>query len=240
MEDQEFEPFDKLLKEIASAESKLDQLLLNCHNDGDGKKSINLEAVALKEEDLLLRQEVPEGLVEDEESQYFIAVGLIEQEIENLRKMKTINDKQASFSVEELQKLRKDIAKQAEINDNLEEELTRSCDKTDVNAEKRKEFELHERFNKLNLKSLKRELKGFLDDTSRLQSQDGDGSKFGFLLQALWTNFVNNGVHEYVSIESLEFDVEQEVLEHLENAGVITFNTNNNDLIRLVNFTMNE
>ena len=106
MEDQEFEPFDKLLKEIASAESKLDQLLLNCHNDGDGKKSINLEAVALKEEDLLLRQEVPEGLVEDEESQYFIAVGLIEQEIENLRKIKMINDKQASFSVEELEKLR--------------------------------------------------------------------------------------------------------------------------------------
>ncbi len=116
--------------------------------------------------------------------------------------------------------------------------LTKSCDTTDVNAEKRKEFELHERFNKLNLKSLKRELKGFLDDTSRLQNQDD--SAFGFLLQALWTNFVNNGVHEYVSIESLEFDVEQDVLEHLETAGVITFNKNNTDLIRLVNFTMSD
>ena len=106
MEDQGFEPFDKLLKEISAAESKLDQLQLSCHNDGDGKKSINLEAVALKEEDLLLRQESPEGLVEDDESQYFIAVGLIEQEIENLRKIKMINSKQSSYSEIELEKLR--------------------------------------------------------------------------------------------------------------------------------------
>ena len=98
MEDHEYEPFDKLLKEIAAAEAKLDQLQLNCHNDGNGKRSINLEAVALKEEDSLLRQEAPEGLVEDDESQYFIAVGLIEQEIENLRKMKMINSKQLEMS----------------------------------------------------------------------------------------------------------------------------------------------
>ena len=106
MEDQGFEPFDKLLKEISAAESKLDQLQLSCHNDGDGKKSINLEAVALKEEDVLLKQEPPEGLVEDDESQYFIAVGLIEQEIENLRKIKMINSKQSSYSEMELEKLR--------------------------------------------------------------------------------------------------------------------------------------
>ena len=103
MDDQGYEPFDKLLKEIAAAESELDRLLLN----GDGKTgSINLEAVALKEEDLLLRQETPEGLVEEDESQYFIAVGLIEQEIENLRKIKMINSSQCSFSVEELARLR--------------------------------------------------------------------------------------------------------------------------------------
>lgn len=135
---------------------------------------------------------------------------------------------------------RKDIEKQKEINVNLEEELNRSCDKTDVNAEKRKEFELFERYNKLNLKSLKRELKSYLDDTSKLQDHDGDGSKFGYLLQELWSNFVNNGAHEYVSIESMNFDVDQEVLEHLENAGIITFNKNNNDLIKLVDFTMSD
>ena len=90
------------------------------------------------------------------------------------------------------------------------------------------------------MKHLKNELKHFLDDTAKLDPNHNEdqGSSFGYLLQALWRNFVDNGVHDYISIESLEFDVEESVLDQLIIAGVVTQNKNNSDLIKMTDFTM--
>ena len=62
--------------------------------------------------------------------------------------------------------------------------------------------------------------------------------KWIFLSQALWKNFVDNGPNEYISIESLDFDVPQEVLEQLVRADVVQEHPSNPDKIKMVDFTM--
>ena len=61
---------------------------------------------------------------------------------------------------------------------------------------------------------------------------------FEVLLQTLWTNYLQHGHAEYVSIQELEFDVEEEDLQHLVSAGIVTQHKNDKDLIKLVDFTM--
>ena len=133
-----------------------------------------------------------------------------------------------------------DIEQQNEIISNLETELKQTNTHEDLNNDKRSQLELQQRQNYLNLKHMKRELKSFLDDTAKLDSDyhEDQGSAFGHLLQTLWKNFNDNGPQEYVSIEGLSFDVETKVLDHLINAEIVVRNKNNSDLIKMVDFTM--
>ena len=133
-----------------------------------------------------------------------------------------------------------DIEQQNEIISNLETELKQTRTHEDLNNDKRSQLELQQRQNYLNLKHMKRELKSFLDDTAKLDSDyhEDQGSAFGHLLQTLWKNFNDNGPQEYVSIEGLSFDVETKVLDHLINAEIVVRNKNNSDLIKMVDFTM--
>ena len=64
------------------------------------------------------------------------------------------------------------------------------------------------------------------------------GPSFEVLLQTLWTNYLQHGHAEYVSIQDLEFDVEEGDLQHLVSAGIVTQHKNDKDLIKLVDFTM--
>ena len=72
----------------------------------DVKKSVKLEAAALKEEVTLLKDEPVEGLVDDDVSQYFVAVGLMEENIENLKTTKNYNEKVSIKSLQDLEQLR--------------------------------------------------------------------------------------------------------------------------------------
>jgi len=238
MTDPSLQLFDKLCKEIDASEYEL--LKLKAELVKEDKQSVKTEAAALREEVAIIKDKAVEGLVEDVQSQYFISVGLIEQSNENLRQLIEMNEKISENSNQTLEYIRKEIEKQAGVNRNLEEELKGEISNKERNVDKRREFSQQERYNKLNLKHLKNELKHFLDDTAKLDPNHNEeqGSNFGYLLQALWRNFVDNGVHDYISIESLEFDVEESVLDQLIIAGVVTQNKNNSDLIKMTDFTM--
>ena len=121
------------------------------------------------------------------------------------------------------------------VDDDKEEQLQKA------NYDKRLELTKNTRANKMILKDFKKELRDFLNDTESLTpgyDAEKDSSRFGHILQALWQNYTKNGVHDYVSIESLEFDVDSDVLEHLKRGGMVGSNSKNPDLIRLSDLTM--
>ena len=69
-------------------------------------------------------------------------------------------------------------------------------------------------------------------------NENNEVSPFGYLLQSLWQNFMEHGDSDWVSIEGLDYDVEEETVEHLVDAWIIQIHAKNRDLIKLVDFTM--
>ena len=49
---------------------------------------------------------------------------------------------------------------------------------------------------------------------------------------------MQHGDSDWVSIEGLDFDVEEETIEHLIDAGIVQVHAKNRDHIKLVDFTM--
>ena len=127
----------------------------------------------------------------------------------------------------------------------LEDELTEAQEETgedeasNYNVVKRKEFNDHIRWNNMIVKQMKTDLKSFIDETANLDPDfnPADGSSFGYLLQALWKNFLDHGSNEYISIESQDCDVPQEVHEQLVRAGIVQEHPSNPDKMKMVYFT---
>ena len=69
-------------------------------------------------------------------------------------------------------------------------------------------------------------------------NKNNEESPFGYILQSLWQNYMQHGDSEWVSIEGLNFDVEEETIEHLIDAGIVQVHAKNRDHIKLVDFTM--
>ena len=166
MSDLGHELFEKLTKEIENAEAELESLRLPSSNSFSRSK-VRAEAAVLVEEEALLKSEPLEGLVEDDYSQYFIAVGLIEKQIADLRNTKDIGHKTRINSATDLALIQAEIEKQKQVIAELEEETKRTDTKEDANSEKRKELTLQQRHNSMNYKFLKQELKSFLEDTAK-------------------------------------------------------------------------
>ena len=72
----------------------------------------------------------------------------------------------------------------------------------------------------------------------RRLNKNNEESPFGYILQSLWQNYMQHGDSEWVSIEGLNFDVEEETIEHLIDAGIVQVHAKNKDHIKLVDFTM--
>ena len=168
MSDLGHELFEKLTKEIENAEAELESLRLPSSNSFSRSK-VRAEAAVLVEEEALLKSEPLEGLVEDDYSQYFIAVGLIEKQIADLRNTKDIGHKTRINSANDLALIQAEIEKQKQVIAELEEETKRTDTKEDANSEKRKELTLQQRHNSMNYKFLKQELKSFLEDTAKYE-----------------------------------------------------------------------
>ena len=208
------------------------------------KSAVSVEAAILKEEARLVEASAVEGLLEDEETRYFLAVGHLENSIKELRTLKHLDTK--TLNTKSLANDRKEIQKVASYIESLEKEIQENdgVDKEDhlkkVNKEKREELTRDTRANKMILKGFKMGLRDFLNDTESLNpgyNEQHDASPFGHILQALWKNYTENGIHDYISIESLEFDVDSDALEHLKRGGLVESNSKNPDRIRLVDFT---
>ena len=172
--------FGSLLNDIERAESEL--MRLKSHQTSDS--SVNVEAKTLQEEDAMLKEAPVEGLVDDDQSQYFIAVGLVENQVKELRIIQETVTAQISTRTNDLKFIKSEIEKQKQILDKFEKEKSEQTPDM-INDEKKKEFVLNERFNKLSLKHLKSELRDFLEDTGSLDpSFDANhGSNYGHLLQ---------------------------------------------------------
>jgi len=239
------EVFDKLVNEISTAQAELDMIQEQLRNQRS-IDSVGLEAATLQEETKLWKKETPEGFVEDDQIRYFLAVGQVEQLVKEMRDMKEITGKSLVGTKVLLGTLNKNLKEQADLVKSLEDELSGSQEKSveeevsDFNVVKRKELNDNNRWNKMIVRQMKSDLKSFIDQTAKLDPDfnPADGSSFGYLLQALWKNFLDHGPSEYISIESLDFDVPLEVLEQLVRADVVQEHPSNPDKIKMVDFTM--
>jgi len=234
---------ETLLKEIKTAEDELGRL--GGDKIGSNRSNIRLEAATLREEASLLSSNPVEGFVEDDKVRYFLAVGEIENVNDDLRRLKELNELTETENIESLASNQRQVHSLEAIIEGLKKEVEdyAATEKKEhlkrVNIEKRKALKENSRANKLILKELKSGLKDFLYDTERLSpNYESHDSSLGHLLQALWKNYKDNGVHNYISMESLDFDVEKNALEQVKRAGLIVQNSKNSDQIKLVDFTL--
>ena len=145
---------DSLLHEIAKAEAELASLQGNIVNQQVGEVGV------LKEEIALLKKTQPEGLVEDDTTgiQYFLAVGQVEAEVAELRKLAEITEHNLESNVKTLAALQKMAEEQMKVVKDLELEKEREglMEKDDQDSnEEVKKLELGVRLNKTVLRELK-------------------------------------------------------------------------------------
>jgi len=160
--------------------------------------------------------------------------------------VKVITGRNLSNSKDTFDSLQKSIKEQSALVTKLEREISVSKGESvedevsGSNVTKRKELTHHIRKNGLILKQMKTDLKYFIDETAKLDPDfnENDGSSIGYLLQALWKNFLDNGPSEYISIESLSFDVPEKNVEQLVRADIVQKQPSNSDNIKMVDFTM--
>ena len=100
----DYEMFDKLVREIEAAEAELARIQATSSQGAGG--GVKAEAAELREEEAILRAEPLSGLVEDEQSRYYIAVGCIEKQLEDLRQRSSLNVKAEANCAQDLGKIR--------------------------------------------------------------------------------------------------------------------------------------
>lgn len=235
--------FDALLAEIGKAEEELAVIRRQLSNQPPGSEAD--EAAVVKEEVAIMEGSSVEGLVEDPEIRYYLAVGKIEKELEEMRQAKEMSDQCLASHDAQQKELDSKIQEQNSVITALEKEVKDAeitGDSTeDGNIVTRHEISQQIRANKLIVRELKAGLKKFIDSTAALEHKDKvqQSSPYGYLLQALWKNYLNNGM-EYLSIQEQEFDVPENVLEHLVQAGIVLIHPNDQDKIRVEDFTCSD
>ena len=98
--------FDKLVREIEAAEAELARIQATSSKGAGAGGGVKAEAAELREEEAILRAEPLSGLVEDEQSRYYIAVGCIEKQLEDLRQRSILNVKAEANCAQDLGKIR--------------------------------------------------------------------------------------------------------------------------------------
>eukprot|EP00092_Neocalanus_flemingeri_P032437 GFUD01035278.1.p1 GENE.GFUD01035278.1~~GFUD01035278.1.p1 ORF type:complete len:240 (-),score=87.21 GFUD01035278.1:43-762(-) len=224
---------DSLLHEIAMAEAELATLQGNIVNQQVGEVGV------LKEEINLLKKTPPEGLVEDDATgiQYFLAVGKVEAEVAELRKLAEITEHNLESNKNTLGSLQRMVEEQMEIVNGLElKKKHDECDdreKEEIDTEVGK-LEVGIRLNKTILRELKMSLRQLIDSLS--DSSPGTAS-VGLLLQELWANFISKGPGECIKLGDLSFEVEDEVVQQLVGAGLVVVEGEEKEMLRMVDLT---
>jgi len=236
------EMYDVLLTEIAAAEDELRIIQEQLKNQPEGS-SLSRETAALEQETALLEKEVLVGLVDDDKTRYYLAVGELEEQVKSLREIKETNESINRANLASLEAVKADIKSQTGINQKLDKKIATLMNglvgqEELRNLTARGEMNEEARANKIILSQMKGELKIYLDDREKLNPNhiEGEGSQYGHLLQTLWSNFLKNEA-EYVSIEGLNYDVTPVVLDHLVSAGIAIVHLSDPDKIKMEDFT---
>jgi len=243
------EIFEKLINQINAAEEELQTLNEQILNQGvaDKENGLNLEAKLLLEETKMLKKSTPEGFEDDEQIKYFLAVGHLEEQKKELMQIKEMSEHNIANNAKDLKKYNQFIEEQSTLVKNLEEELAKSSavneegQETEQTKEAKTNLESDIRLTRKCVKDLKGFLREFIEKTANLDpNYSGEvGASIGYLLQALWSSFLKSGGHrEYIHIEALQYDVQDEDLQQLTGAGILEVDPKDPKKIRMVDFTM--
>lgn len=238
--------YDSLLRDIERAQAELSSINTALANTGVHQATNMVAASVLKNEVDELKQTKVEGLAEDPQMRYYLAVGKLEKQIEEMRQAKEMMGQRKAARASRRAELDAQISEQREAITKMEAELEASGQgeggADGANKAARKEINAKIRLNKILLSEMKGGLKKFIDLTAELQDGNStkEGSPYGFLIQALWGNYLKNGVSEYISIQAQDFDVPSSVLSHLVHAGIVKIHPSDNDKVRMEDFTCSD
>lgn len=236
--------FESLLREIEIAEKKLSSL-----NSGPGKQEEVCEeeggvgggavTVAYLEEEInQLKKTKPGGDQEDEGGlHYYLAVGEIEKEVKELRKVAEVTKNSIDGNKATLESLESMLKDQREVVASLEKELETSGAKESSQPtvdDKMKSVKEKIQLNKLILSELKSSFRDLISSQTRTESEAGCDT-LSLVLQTLWRKFVSDGPEGAVTeLEQLGTEVDSEYLEQLSRAGIIR---QEGSQLRLVNLS---
>ena len=225
--------FDNLVHEIETAEIKL-----KLFNSSVSGKEQGCEAKVLEEEINLLKQSVPEGIVGDDGDtglHYYTAVGELEKEVAELRKLSEITKLSVDSNKQTLENLHQMIQEQREVVSNLEKDVEKETPMEDTGTEEANRLLSDIKSNNAILSELKSSFRDLIDSQMRSESETGPNSCVGLLLQLLWKLFVTSGpAAAVINLSQLQFEVDQEAVEQLVSAGIVT--QESDEIIKLVNF----
>jgi len=241
---------DSLLHEVESADTELSQLRKELdglsidenHQKDTEEKGLSEKARLMKEEIKLFKVSPPESLVEDLGMRYHIAVGMLEQEISELKDVKRISENKIENNQEVLTALRNLIEYQKKLNKRMED-IVAQRKQYAASEEGRKSARLQAE-NKLRAtKQATLEFKTFLvefvNKIGPLEENINEGDvPIGYLLQKLWTEFQTNDKDGYINVQDLSFEVRSKDVAKLREAGIIKEMADNKNMIQLVDFTM--
>lgn len=240
---------DSLLCEVANAVKELDTVREQLRNqpkindDPESPGYLLAQANLMKAETKELRANPPEDVVEDAGVRYYLAVGLLEKEILNLKTLKSCADAHLGVNVANIKELQ-DLIEEQKANvaklESIVEEKRREEQSDDGKTKVKRELESRLRTTRQLTGEFKMFLKEFIDKTaSKLEPEIEKGkAPMGFLLQALWSSFQYHGTSSWVNIKEQGFEVRPQDVSLLRANGIIRVNPQNLDEIQLEDFTM--
>ena len=227
--------FDNLIHEIETAQSRLTSLTSSCVRT---TPSVSSEAKLLQEEISLLRSSGLEGLVgEDGDTglHYYTAVGEIEREVAELRKLSEMTKLSVENNKDTLDNLNSMVEEQRIVVANLQKETKKGTPMEEVVSEEASKLLSDLKLNKVILDELKSSLREVVDSNMRTETETGPSCGVGQLLQLLWRQFVAAGPENAtLDLTQAEFKAEGEDVQQLVQSGIATLDGDN---LKLVNFT---
>ena len=227
--------FDNLIHEIETAQSRLTSLTSSCVRT---TPSVSSEAKLLQEEISLLRSSGLEGLVgEDGDSglHYYTAVGEIEREVAELRKLSEMTKLSVENNKDTLDNLNSMVEEQRIVVANLQKETKKGTPMEEVVSEEASKLLSDLKLNKVILDELKSSLREVVDSNMRTETETGPSCGVGQLLQLLWRHFVTAGPENAsLDLTQVDFKADGEDVQQLVQSGIATLDGDN---LKLVNFT---
>ena len=225
--------FESLLHEIEIAENKLSSLNSRQGKQQDvGEESDTCLTVTFLEEEINKRV----GDLEDDGGlHYYLAVGEIEKEVKELRKVAEVNKNSIDGNKATLESLESMLSDQREVVATLELEINGSKESSQPTVDnKMKILKEKIKLNKLILNDLKASFQDLISSQTRTEVEAGCDT-ISLVLQTLWRKFVSDGPESAVTdLDQLGTEVDSEYLEQLSRAGIIK---QEGSQLRLVNLS---